>query len=140
MKEQTTLKDNEDYIDVLAESDLPERKPVSVSFGGKDICLVKVDGEYFAFSNVCTHIGARLSEGTISTSKHIACPIHHAVYDIKDGRSLSFPRRGIVTYDTKVEAGRIKLRKMPNKELWREDFQSSLKEKLYWKSSSKVER
>ena len=99
-----------------------ELEPFVFKLSGKEICLLKLEGRYYAFSNICTHIGGKLSEGTITRFGRVICPYHKAVFDVTSGASVSFPIRGLTTHDVKVEQGKIFLRINPNAEKWREEF------------------
>jgi nitrite reductase/ring-hydroxylating ferredoxin subunit len=113
-----------EYEDVMALSGLKDRELAKITYQGKEVCVIRVGNEIYAFSNICTHIGGRLSEGRLGKDGHIVCPEHRAVFDMKSGGSLSFPRRGLVTYDVKIENSRVFLKRQANPEVWRKKFPS----------------
>ena len=41
-------------------SDVQEGKMVHITAGGKEIVVTKLDGNYYAMDNICTHAGAEL--------------------------------------------------------------------------------
>ena len=47
----------------LNEQPLSKMKAVEVA--GENICLVNVEGKYYAIGNICTHQGGPLTEGTV---------------------------------------------------------------------------
>jgi nitrite reductase/ring-hydroxylating ferredoxin subunit len=117
---------NVEYLEVSNLGEITEGKPVPFTIGNLSICIVKLDGRYYAFSNVCTHIGGRLSDGQILTKDRITCPEHKAVFRIQDGESLSFPRRGLMVFPTLLKNGKLYVEKI-GKERWREPLPSSEK-------------
>lgn len=74
-----------------------------------DICLINVDGEYYALSGVCPHKGGPLYKGTIK-GKHLICPWHTAHFKIEDGRHSWPAERPLRTFEVKVEGGSIFIR------------------------------
>lgn len=113
-----------EYSDLIAESEVPERRLVAVRLRDHDLCILKSEGEYFVFSNVCTHVGGRLSDGKLGNDLHVICPFHRAVFDIRDGRSLSFPRRGIMVYPVAVRGGVVKVKLEGAEERWQSELPS----------------
>ena len=110
--------DESEYFELPAE-EIPEGKPTSFMVGELAICVIKLDGKYYAFSNVCSHIGGRMSDGSIVTNDRIVCPEHKAAFRISDGESLSFPRRGLMIYPAQVKEGKLFVSKS-GCEKWRE--------------------
>jgi 3-phenylpropionate/trans-cinnamate dioxygenase ferredoxin subunit len=78
------------YTKVLSTKDLPPGKMKSVEAGGKQILLVNLDGKYYAFGDICTHMTCKLSEGSIKGNS-VTCPCHFSVFDVKTGKVLSGP-------------------------------------------------
>lgn len=73
-------------------SDVQEGKMVHITAGGKEIVVTKLDGNYYAMDNNCTHAGAELHEGELNNSE-LTCPWHGAKWDIKTGSLISFPQK-----------------------------------------------
>jgi nitrite reductase/ring-hydroxylating ferredoxin subunit len=76
------------------------------NFGGKDIGILNVDGEYYAFLHKCPHLGGPLCEGTVlglvhssgpgdikfdGDRKMLTCPWHGWEFDLKTGQSYWNP-------------------------------------------------
>ena len=51
-----------------------------------------VDGEPFAVSNRCRHLGASLGEGRIAEDGCLECPWHRARYDVETGAMTRGPQ------------------------------------------------
>ena len=73
-------------------SDIEEGKLVHITASGKELVVTKLDGNYYAIDNICTHAGAELQEGELSNSE-LTCPWHGAKWDIKTGSLISFPQK-----------------------------------------------
>jgi nitrite reductase/ring-hydroxylating ferredoxin subunit len=73
-------------------SEVQEGKLMHITAGGKEIVVTKLDGNYYALDNVCTHAGADLHEGELN-SNELTCPWHGAKWDIKTGNLISFPQK-----------------------------------------------
>lgn len=63
-------------------SDIPDGKMAHLMIDKKkDIPLViKIEGNYYDISNVCTHEGTRLHEGSLN-GRELTCPWHGTKWD-----------------------------------------------------------
>jgi nitrite reductase/ring-hydroxylating ferredoxin subunit len=50
------------------------------------------DGEPFAVTRRCRHLGADLAEGSIDRDGCLVCPWHGAAYDVRTGRMTRGPQ------------------------------------------------
>ena len=73
-------------------SEVQEGKMVHITAGGKEIVVTKLDGNYYAMDDVCTHAGADLHEGQLNNYE-LTCPWHGARWDIRTGNLISFPQK-----------------------------------------------
>jgi nitrite reductase/ring-hydroxylating ferredoxin subunit len=89
---------------VAAVADVPEDGTLFVRVDGTPICLYNVEGEICATHDTCTHGQASLAEGFIVDGKHIECPLHQGLFDIRTGRAVSAPCVvDVAVYRVKVE-------------------------------------
>jgi nitrite reductase/ring-hydroxylating ferredoxin subunit len=72
---------------IASAADVP---PGTVMRGGK--YAVGNNGEYFAVSRRCRHLGADLSEGSIAAAGCLVCPWHQSAYDVRTGRMVRGPQ------------------------------------------------
>ena len=72
---------------VTAASDLP---PGTVTRSGK--YAVGNNGDYFAVSRKCRHLGGNLDEGSIDSDGCLVCPWHQSKYDVKTGLMVRGPQ------------------------------------------------
>ena len=98
---------NNNWIEALALTAVPEGDVTAVKINGKEIALYEVEGEVFATDNICTHGHARLSDGFLE-GKEIECPLHQGRFDVCTGTALCAPlHEDIKTYPVKIEGGKV---------------------------------
>jgi 3-phenylpropionate/trans-cinnamate dioxygenase ferredoxin subunit len=92
-----------DFIKVAEVSDLEDGELLAVEVDGEPVCLVKVDGDVYAFAGECTHIGGPLDEGELDGDV-LTCPWHGARFNVRTGKVLRGPaRQDIPTYEVRVD-------------------------------------
>jgi nitrite reductase/ring-hydroxylating ferredoxin subunit len=67
-----------------------ELTPGSVKRAGK--YAVGNNGDYFAVTRKCRHLGGPLDEGSIDADGCLVCPWHASKYDVKTGRMVRGPQ------------------------------------------------
>jgi nitrite reductase/ring-hydroxylating ferredoxin subunit len=77
-----------DEIEVGPVADLP---PGTVT-GAGPYAVGNADGELFAVSRRCRHLGADLGEGSIDGEGRLVCPWHQSAYDVRTGRMVRGPQ------------------------------------------------
>ena len=112
---------------VADETEVPEGKMKTAMLGKKPILIYRQNGKLYALSNVCTHMGGRMSDGMIIGHERdrLVCPRHKAVFSLCDGSSHSFPRRGLESHETKVENGKVYV-SIRGSVKWREPYPHSV--------------
>ncbi len=96
-----------DFVKVAELNDLDEGELMAVEVDDEPICLTKVDGSIYAFTDNCTHIGGPLNEGELD-GEVITCPWHGAQFNVRTGKVLRGPaRQDIQTYSVQVEESSI---------------------------------
>ena len=77
------------------------------------IGIANVDGEFYAFADVCTHDDGPVAEGELD-EYIIECPRHGARFDIRTGAVRQLPAVvPIPVYDLRVEGDEIKVSTSP---------------------------
>ena len=85
---------------------LPE-DTMTVAFPcGLPILLVKNNGNVYAVSNKCAHMGCTLSRGSL-WGLTVRCPCHEWSFDLRTGEFVTAGEIRLPVYETKVEADRI---------------------------------
>ena len=102
---------NGDFVKVAETTDIQSTKMKAIEVAGENICLINVEGKYYAIGNVCTHEGGPLAEGTLE-GYEIECPWHGSKFDIRTGKVTRPPaNEPESTYEVKVEGNDILIRK-----------------------------
>ena len=78
------------FVTVAHVDDLRPGEMTYVEVGDDPVCLINLDGEYYAIGDVCTHEEASLSDGTIEGDE-IECPLHGGAFDIRTGQPVALP-------------------------------------------------
>jgi 3-phenylpropionate/trans-cinnamate dioxygenase ferredoxin subunit len=71
-------------------SELPPGGKKLLEIDGRAIALFRVDDEFHAVDDVCTHDGGPLAEGELEGAQ-IECPRHGARFDVRTGKVLRVP-------------------------------------------------
>jgi nitrite reductase/ring-hydroxylating ferredoxin subunit len=69
---------------------LGELKYVEVGPNYEPVCLINLDGEYYALDDCCTHEEASLSDGEVQGDE-LECPLHGGAFEIRTGMPAGFP-------------------------------------------------
>lgn len=69
---------------------LPPGKMLYVEVDGMPIGLANVEGEIFAFSDSCRHLGGPLSSGFLRDGV-VTCPWHGWAYSVRTGKAIVPP-------------------------------------------------
>ncbi len=75
-------------IEVGPDSELPDG---AVTGAGR-YAVGSIDGEPFAVTRRCRHLGADLADGSINADGCLECPWHQATYDVESGRMIDGPQ------------------------------------------------
>ncbi len=98
-----------DFVTVAKVDDVPPMEAKVFSVNGKDVAICRVNGEFYAIDDVCTHDGGPLGEGILEDHQ-IECPRHGARFDVKTGKALTLPAvMPVKTYPVKVEGDEVKV-------------------------------
>jgi nitrite reductase/ring-hydroxylating ferredoxin subunit len=96
-----------DLVEVAPESAFEDESPEYATVEGTPVGVIRVDGEFYAISNVCAHEGGPVCRGrigrellaeyvgpgqpieeTLSETPAVACPWHGWEYDLTTGEHL----------------------------------------------------
>ena len=96
-----------DFVKVAEVDDFEDGELMAVEVDGEPICLAKVDGTVYAFTDNCTHISGPLNEGELD-GEVLTCPWHGAQFNVCTGKVLRGPaRQDIYTYPVRIDGNSI---------------------------------
>ncbi|HWC11681.1 MAG TPA: Rieske 2Fe-2S domain-containing protein [Acidimicrobiales bacterium] len=102
----------EGWIDVAAESELAEGRPVAADADGVRVCLVKQGTAVHAIADVCGHAGGPLHEGELDGEGRITCPWHGSTFKVQDGAVVHGPATAPQPdFEARLEDGRVSVRR-----------------------------
>jgi len=98
------------FVSIGDASGLAEGALKLVEVEGRDLVVVRIEGEVYALDNRCPHLGGPLSGGRVE-GRAVVCPWHGWQWDAKTGRAV-WPQVDwrAFTYPTRIEAGQILVR------------------------------
>ena len=77
------------FVEVGAFDDLADGTLRAVDVDGRSVLILKLDGEPYAFVNICPNAGARLPlDGARLTGSVLVCPWHNCAYDARSGKRV----------------------------------------------------
>jgi 3-phenylpropionate/trans-cinnamate dioxygenase ferredoxin subunit len=99
-----------DWIDVCDAKALAESENIIVEVDGTEVAVFKVDGQFYAIEDVCSHDGAEIASGELDGDE-IVCPRHGARFCVKTGAVKCAPAyEDIDTFPVRVENERLQVR------------------------------
>ena len=98
-----------DYVTVGRADDLAPGEMTYVDVRNTPVCLINLDGTYYAINDTCTHADASLSDGTIE-GDILECPLHGGCFEIRTGQPAAMPVvTPIETYLVRVIDGAVQV-------------------------------
>ena len=92
---------------VAETSELSPGEMKSVTLGQEEFLLANVEGNYYAISDVCSHMGGTLSYGGLD-GQQVQCPLHGALFSVVSGEALAPPaQRGVQSREVRISGNDI---------------------------------
>jgi ferredoxin-thioredoxin reductase catalytic chain len=92
-------------VPVAHTTDMRDGESRHVKVGKRDIALFRVEGRFFALSNLCRHAFGPLAEGFLD-GHVVMCPWHGWRYDVRDG-TTDHPDADVKVYPVTVRDGEV---------------------------------
>lgn len=109
MKEAVEEASMADFVTVLKTDELAEGEGTVVEANGHTIALFRVDSDFHAIGNECTHQGGPLGEGELD-GEVVTCPWHGAQFDVTSGAVLEDPaEESIPDYEVRVDGDEVQV-------------------------------
>jgi nitrite reductase/ring-hydroxylating ferredoxin subunit len=84
-----------------------EGQTLRAEVGGVVMAIAKVDGQFWAFQEFCTHRFGPLSEGSFENGM-VMCPWHGSCFDVRTGKVKEGPAKvDLKTFPVQVRDGKI---------------------------------
>ncbi|HEY3872087.1 MAG TPA: Rieske (2Fe-2S) protein [Actinocrinis sp.] len=91
---------------LAAVADLVELTPITLTVQGRQIAVVRIADDVYAFDAVCSHREAPLADGAVTRKRTVLCPWHLGTFRITDGSVVAGPPRvGIRAYPVTIRDG-----------------------------------
>ena len=95
------------WMEVPAAAKMKDGDIVGANIGKTYFALYRVDGEYYATDNFCTHAEAMLSDGALDGCM-VECPLHAGRFDVRTGKAQGDPvDEDLKTYPVRREGDRV---------------------------------
>jgi 3-phenylpropionate/trans-cinnamate dioxygenase ferredoxin component len=99
-----------EWVDVVKATAIADGEHVTVDVDGVEVAVFKLEGQFFAIEDVCTHDGAEIASGVLDGDE-IICPRHGARFCIKTGAVKSPPAyEDITCYPVRIESGIVQVK------------------------------
>jgi len=109
------LSEEEDFVKVSDTEDIQPSHMKEVQVDGENICIVNVEGKYYAIGSICTHEGGPLADGTLE-GYEVECPWHGSKFDVRTGEVKNPPAsEPEPSYQVKVDGTKILIKKQDKK-------------------------
>lgn len=106
MTERADARGQDTELFVGRADDIAEGTAAVVDAGTR-IAVFRVDGEFFAVDDRCTHQEANLSDGFVDGDT-VECPLHASCFDLRTGRPSGPPAvRAVRTHRVTVRDGAV---------------------------------
>ncbi len=87
--------------------DLADGESLTVA-GQPAIAVHRVDGEFFATDDMCTHEDWSLGEDGMLDGHQLECCLHQGRFDVRTGEATQFPATDpLRTYEVRVDDGEV---------------------------------
>ncbi len=97
------------FVNVAKVSDIPDQSAKCVEVQGRRICVVNLNGTFYAIDDTCTHAEASLCEGDV-TGDELMCPLHMATFNIRTGEVTGPPAdEDLVIYAVQVNGDDVQI-------------------------------
>jgi ferredoxin-NADP reductase/nitrite reductase/ring-hydroxylating ferredoxin subunit len=107
--------EEKDFVKVADTNDIQPSQMKEFEVDGESICIVNVEGKYYAIGNICTHEGGPLADGTLE-GYEVECPWHASKFDVRTGEVKEPPAsEPEPVYQIKVDRNNILIKKQDSK-------------------------
>ena len=97
-------------VTVGRSDEVPEGEAVAFAVRDEEVAIARVDGDLYAFSDICSHRRCNLAMGGEIEGTSIECGCHGSVFDMATGEPLNPPAtEPIAVFPVREEDGEIRV-------------------------------
>jgi 3-phenylpropionate/trans-cinnamate dioxygenase ferredoxin subunit len=98
------------YVPIAAVNQIPIKTCKSIEIKGQRIIVSHLSDGFHAVEDRCSHAGWRLDCSRIYEGALIACPVHGAMFDLRDGAAKTPPAFSpLAVFPVRVADGQIEV-------------------------------
>jgi len=95
------------FVPIPEADRLGERETLRVEIDGQVITIAKIDKNFYAFQEFCTHRFGPLSEGDLQ-GFNVQCPWHNSCFDVRTGKVTQGPAKvDLKSFQVETRDGKI---------------------------------
>lgn len=95
------------FVPVPDAGRLGEHETLRVEIDGQIMTIAKIDNQFYAFQEFCTHRFGPLSEGCFD-GFNVQCPWHNSRFDVRTGKVMQGPAKvDLKTFKVETRGGKI---------------------------------
>ena len=99
-----------EFVTVGRADEVGEGEATAFAVGDEEVAVARVDGDLYAFSDICTHRACNLSAGGEIDGTTIECECHGSMFSIETGEVLHPPAtEPIATFEVREVDGDIQV-------------------------------
>ena len=99
-----------EFAPIVDAGQVEESETLRVEVGGTVMAVVKLDGQFYAFQEFCTHRYGPLSKGSFEDHQ-VQCPWHRSCFDVRTGKVTEGPAKvDLKTFEVAVQNGKVCVR------------------------------
>jgi nitrite reductase/ring-hydroxylating ferredoxin subunit len=92
---------------VMSIAALRDGQMIAREVSGMSVLVCRVDGQYYAVANECSHARQRLDYGKLK-GHEVVCPLHGARFDVRSGQCRAAPAtQPIRTFPVTLQGGKV---------------------------------
>lgn len=88
---------------------IPNKRIKAVLLGNTQVCVSRIEENFFAFESNCPHKKAELKQGWVTSYAEVVCPLHEYRFDIKSGEVRAGSCRELKTYQAELTEDGLKI-------------------------------
>lgn len=99
----------EKWVAAIEATEIEEKDFRCVQVAGIDVVICRFRDTFYALEDRCSHALASFDKGRMRGCR-LLCPVHGAMFDIRDGSALSLPaKKPVRTFPVRVADGRVEV-------------------------------